>query len=346
MNNLSKTRRNLLVAGAALTAGLSIGTSAFAQKMDDVAINLDWIVRADHAMFFVAKDKGYFEKNGINITSIRRGTGSTTTVQQVGNGGADFGFGDLPTLMVGRSQGVPVTAIVAVNQKSPMAVISVKSRKPISKPSDLKGMNIGVQASGSTYVFLKSFLAANGMTMDDIKQSTVQPPYESYLVLGRVEAVPGYLNAEVPELEDKTGGPGSLSIIQGADFGYNAYGSGVFTSDKMIAEKPELVQRFMKAYMEAFKFVVENPKEAVDIIIKLNPEFEPKREILTKQLDANLTRSFFGDDTKTLGLGVITPAHWKTTAETLMAQDVLPKTFDSSAGFNAKFQAAASPFKR
>jgi NitT/TauT family transport system substrate-binding protein len=336
----------MLAAGGALALGGTLSTRAYAQKMDDIAINLDWIVRSDHAMFFVAKDKGYFEKNGINVTAIRRGTGSTDTIRAVGNGNADFGFGDLPTLMVGRVQGVPVTAIAAVNQKSPMAMISVKSRKPMTKPSDLKGMNVGVQPSGSTYVFLKSFLAANGMTMDDIKQFTVAPPYESYLVLGRVEAVPGYLNAEVPELEDKTGGPGSLSIIQGADFGYNAYGSGVFTSEKLIAEKPDLVQRFMNAYSLAFKDVVDNPKGAVDTIIKLNPEFETKRDILTKQLDANLTRSFFSDESKANGLGVITPAHWKTTADTLMAQDVLPKTASTTAGYDMKFQAASSPYKR
>ena len=143
-----------LATGLALALLIGAGAAAPALAADNVTVQLDWVVRGDHAMFFVAKDKGYFAKNGINVTAIRRGTGSTTTVQQVGNGGADFGFADLPTLMVGRSQGVPVTAIAAVNQKSPMAVISVKSRKPITKPADLKGMNIGVQASGSTYVFL------------------------------------------------------------------------------------------------------------------------------------------------------------------------------------------------
>ena len=73
-------------------------------------------------------------------------------------------------------------------------------------------------------------------------------PYENYLLLGRVDAVPGYLDAEVPELEAKAGGPGSLSILQGSDFGYTVYGSGLFTSEKMIAEHSDLVQRFVNAY--------------------------------------------------------------------------------------------------
>lgn len=345
VKTLSKLIRCLSIAGAAFV----MTSAALAQapaKMDDVSVQLDWVVRSDHAMFFVGKEKGFFAQNGINLTAVRKGTGSTDALRLVGNGNAEFGFADLPTLMVGRVQSVPVVALAAVNQKSPMAMISIKSKKPITKPSDLKGMNIGVHSSGSTYVFLKAFLAANGMSLADIKQSTVAPPYESFLVLGRVDAVPGYINAEVPELEDKVGGTGSLSIVQGADFGYRAYGSGMFTSEKLIAEKPDLVARFTKAYLQAFQFVAENPKEAVDIVIKLNPEYAAKADILNKQLQTNLTRSFFSDATKANGLGVITAQQWKETAETLIAQEVLPKTASLTAGYDMRFQTAAKPARR
>lgn len=331
---------------AAIGLAFSLASGALAQKPDDVSIQLDYTVRSDHAMFFVARDKGFFAKNGINVTAIRKGSGSVDALRLVNNGNADFGFADLPTLLVARSQTLGAVALAAVNQRSPMAMISVKSKRPITKPSDLKGMNVGVQLSGSTYIFLKSFLAANGMSMSDIKQSTVSPPYESFLVLGRVDAVPGYLNAEVPLIEDKTGGPGTLSVLQGADFGYKAYGSGLFTSEKMVAEKPDLVQRFTTAYLQAFDYVVANPKDAVEVIVKANPEYADKVDLLTRQLNVNLARSFLSDTTKAKGLGYISAAQWKETAETLMAQDVLPKTTDTSKGFDMRFLDAAKPAKR
>ncbi len=134
--------------------------------------------------------------------------------------------------------------------------------------------------------------------------------------------------------------------MQGADFGYRAYGSGMFTSEKLIAEKPDLVARFTKAYLQAFQFVAENPKEAVDIVIKLNPEYAAKADILNKQLQTNLTRSFFSDATKANGLGVITAQQWKETAETLIAQEVLPKTASLTAGYDMRFQTAAKPARR
>ncbi|MGP0094869.1 MAG: ABC transporter substrate-binding protein [Xanthobacteraceae bacterium] len=324
----------------------AIFAAAPARAADQVSVQLDWVVRGNHAMFFVARDKGYFEKNGITVTAIRKGTGSTDALRLVANGNAEFGFGDLPTLLVARSQNIPAVALVAVNQRSPLAMLSVKARNPLTKPDDLKGLNIGVHPSGSTYIFLKAFFAQNGMNLQDVKQSTVAPPYESYLVLGRVDAVPGYIDAEVPELEAKTGGPGSLSILQGADYGYHAYGSGLFTSEKMIAERPDLVQRFVTAYLQAFQDVIADPKGAVDIVVKANPEYKEKSELLGEQLKADIDHTFFNETSRERGIGVISAKQWTETVQTLQSQAVLPKEASPTGGYDSHFAEAAKPLRR
>jgi NitT/TauT family transport system substrate-binding protein len=327
-----------------IVAAIALATSA--QAADKVSVQLDYVVRGNHAMFFVAKEKGYFEKQGIDVTAIQKGTGSPNAMRLVGNGNAEFGFGDLPTLAVARSQDVPVVALVAVNQHSPLGMLALASKHKLAKPQDLKGLNLGVQPSGSTYIFLKAFLAANGMTMDDVKQSTVTPPYENYLLLGRVDAVPGYLDAEVPELEAKAGGPGSLSIMQGSDFGYVVYGSGLFTSDKMIAEKSDLVQRFVNAYMMAFADVIKNPEEAADITIKANPEYAAKKDVLVKQIEADVKYTFFSNDTKTDGIGWMNQETWQKTVKILVDQGAMKGNIDASKAFTDKYFAAANPLKR
>jgi NitT/TauT family transport system substrate-binding protein len=339
-----KFRTNPCIARCLIAA--AVLATAQAQAADQVSVQLDWVVRGNHAMFFVARDKGYFEKNGIAISAIRKGTGSVDALRLVANGNADFGFGDLPTLLVARSQNIPAVALVAVNQRSPLAMLSVKARNPLTKPDDLKGMNIGVHPSGSTYIFLKAFFAQNGMKLEDVKQSTVSPPYESYLVLGRVDAVPGYIDAEVPELEAKTGGPGSLSILQGADYGYRAYGSGLFTSEKMIAEHPDLVQRFVTAYLQAFKDVIEDPKGAADIVVKANPEYKEKGDMLGEQLKADIDHTFFNETSKEHGIGVISGKQWAETVQTLQSQGVLPKEASATAGYDTRFAEAAKPLRR
>ena len=321
-----------------------LGTSALAD--DKVSVQLDYVVRGNHAMFFVAKEKGYFAKQGIDVTAIRRGTGSPNAMRLVANGNAEFGFGDLPTLALARSQDVPVVALAAVNQHSPLGMLALSSKHKLAKPQDLKGLNLGVQPSGSTYVFLTAFLAANGMTMNDIKQSTVTPPYENYLLLGRVDAVPGYIDAEVPELEAKAGGPGSLSIMQGSDFGYIVYGSGLFTSEKMIAERSDVVQRFVNAYMEAFADVIKSPAEAADITIKANPEYADKKEVLVKQIEADVKHTFFSKDTQQNGIGWMTEDTWQKTIKLLVDQGAMKQSIDASKVFNTKYIAAAKPLKK
>jgi NitT/TauT family transport system substrate-binding protein len=332
------------VVSLAVVISTMLSTASLAA--DKVSVQLDYVVRGNHAMFFVAKKKGYFDKQGIEVTAIRRGTGSPNAMRLVGNGNADFGFGDLPTLAVARAQNVPVVALAAVNQHSPLGMLALSSKHKLTKPQDLKGLNIGVQPSGSTYVFLKAFLAVNGMSLNDIKQSTVNPPYENYLLLGRVDAVPGYIDAEVPELEAKAGGPGSLSIMQGSDFGYSVYGSGLFTSENMIAEKSDVVQRFVKAYTQAFADVAKNPKEAADIVVEMNPEYAEKKDVLVKQIEADIKGTFFSADTKAHGLGWMTKDGWSNTTKILLDQGAMPKPIDVDAAFTDKYLSAADALKQ
>jgi NitT/TauT family transport system substrate-binding protein len=334
------------VKAISLAAAFAVLLGSAALAADKVTVQLDYVVRGNHAMFFVAKKKGYFEKQGIDVAAIQRGTGSPNAMRLVGNGNAEFGFGDFPTLAVARSQDVPVVALVAVNQHSPLGMLALSSKYKLIKPQDLKGLNVGVQPSGSTYVFLKAFLAANGMSFDDIKQSTVNPPYENYLLLGRVDTVPGYIDAEVPELEAKAGGEGSLSIMQGSDFGYVVYGSGLFTSEKMIAEKSDLVQRFVTAYMQAFADVVASPEEAATIIIEANPEYASKKDVLIKQIQADVKSTFFSADTKANGLGWMTKDVWVKTVKILVDQGAMKQTIDADATFSDKFVKASGALKR
>jgi NitT/TauT family transport system substrate-binding protein len=332
-------RTSLFVAGL---LGL-LGNGAHAA--DRVTVQLDWLIRGSHAMVFVANQKNYFKEQGIEIAAVRTGTSSSDALGLVGAGSADFGFADLPTLVVSREQGVPAVALVAVNQRSPLAMIALARRKNLKSPKDLQGLDIGVQPAGSTYVFLKAFLTANGMTLADIRETQVAPPYEDDLLSGRVDAVPGYIDAEVPVLEASSGGSGSLSILLGSDFGYTVLGSGLFTSERMIAERADLVRRFVKAYVKAFADVISNPEAAADSIIRANVDAPPK-DVLVKQLEADLKHTFLSNQTREHGIGWMTGEQWKETARVLAEQGVLNKPIDIDRAYDTSFLENADPPRR
>lgn len=304
--------------------------SASNKVLDKVGVQLDWVFRGDHSIFFIGVDQGYFAAQGIEVTTIRPGTGSSNTMRIVGANGADFGFGDLPTLAVARSKDVPVVALAAVNQRSPIAMITLASKYALKTPKDLQGLTIGVSPAGSTFIFYQALTAANNVDRKTITEKTVNPPYEQYLLQGQVEAITGYINAEVIELEAHAGGPGSLSILLGADWGYTAFGSGLLTSQSLIEKNPDLVRRFTAAYIQAFKFMLENPEQSADILIKANPELEGKRDVLIKQIQAEIPLATNAGTTAN-GLGYMDKAQWENTLSILVEQNVItsPPTVDS-----------------
>lgn len=322
------------------SASTSDGSAAPAD-LDHVTVQLDYTVRGNHAMFFVADKLGYFTDEGIAVDAITKGTGSPDAMRIVGGGQADFGFGDLPTLATARSQGVEVTALAAVNQATPLSMCALSDKHDLRTPDDLKGLNIGVHPAGSTYIFWKALLAANGMTAADVKELTVTPPYESYLLTGKVDAVICYIDAEVPELQAKAGGEGSLSILHGAENGYDVYGSGMFTSQKMIDADPELVQRFTNAYLKAFQYVIDNPAEAAKITAESAPELADKVEVFTEQIQADIDFTFESDTTKANGLGAMDAAKWQETIDVLADQKVIEKAPEAATVFDNSFVEAA-----
>lgn len=307
---------------------LAAGPSGAAE--DKVKVRLDWLIRGNHAMFFVAKEKGYFKAENIDMEVIHKGNGSVNTMTLVGKGEYDIGYGDLPTLAVSKSKGVPVVALVVVNQRSPMALVALKGTG-IRTPKDVEGKVFGVHPSGSTYIFYQALMAANNVDRKKVTEATVPVPYESFLLTRKVQAIPGYIDAEIPELEAKAGGPGSLEIVLGADFGYDLLGSGMLTSEKMIREKPDLVRRFTRAYLRAFQDVMANPKESVEILAKYNPEVAEKKDVMLKQLDADIKHTFTSEDTKANGLGWNPHKKWQATHDTLRRLNVIEKAVPSIA---------------
>ncbi len=167
--------------------------------------------------------------------------------------------------------------------------------------------------------------------------NSVSPPYESYLLLGRVQTVVGYIDAEVPELEAKAGGPGSLSIFLGADYGWKAYGSGLFTSQKLINSNPNLVGRFVKAYKEAFEYVAAHPEEAAEITAKAVPGYAEKADVLLAQIKSDIASTFTSAATKEHGLGWMTKVQWDETLKTLLDQGVLKTALPADDVFTDKF---------
>src|SRR5258708_24295687 len=92
-------RKTVLLAAMAIVGTLSaFPPPASAQGKDKVVLLLNWYVYSEHAPFFLGKERGYFDQEGIDL-DIQEGRGSGVTVQAVAAGTAQVGFGDRPTTL-------------------------------------------------------------------------------------------------------------------------------------------------------------------------------------------------------------------------------------------------------
>jgi len=273
----------LVVAAPWLIAGLIAGaaSSADAQPAQKASLRLDWTVLGYHAPFYLGVANGYYRAAGIDL-EIQEGKGSPTTVQLVGNGSIDFGFADSTTATLLISQGLPAKVVMGIFQRSTLSLFFPVG-KGIAKPADLKGKRILMCPGDGLIKYLPAYLKAINLTMDDVKTVMVDCGIKySALAQGQADAVATYGYAGKPLLQAV--GVADVGKFDYADAGIALPAHGIVVSQKTIAERADLVRRFVAATAKAWIEAQAKPDEAVAAMVKANPLLSEKTALLKDTL--------------------------------------------------------------
>ena len=306
------SRRALLALVSAFAAAAT-APSAFAQAapgkpLTKVSFRLDWKPGGQHAPFYLGKDRGFYAAEGIDLTIIS-GSGSADSVKQLGAGAVDIALVDALVLVQAAEQKVPVKAVAAYYQRTPIVLISPKT-KAITDPQQLtKGAKIGSKRASATSQGLAALLAVNkidpkSVNMVDIGFG-VQP-----LLVGQVDALMGFTMNEAIEAES-AGMPVAEMMI--ANYGVNAYGLTIATSDKVLKAQPDVVRAFIRATRKAIEASIADASAANQALAKTVSEVDIAREnkVLAK------TAPFWSVQGKPASsFGTETAAGWQQTIET------------------------------
>jgi NitT/TauT family transport system substrate-binding protein len=255
----------------ALVAALALLCSgqALAQGKEKVTLLLNWYLYSEHAPFFLGKEKGFFDAEGIDL-DIQEGRGSGPTIQSVAAKTATFGYADVGTMMKVASKGAPVVAVGVALQTSPMSVMGF-SEKNIRKPDDIKGKTVAVTPGDSMSQIWPLFLKKTGLRETDFK--TVAGDAQTKLnavINGQADLLLGYVMDQNMKLQDATKKP--VTPIRFADYGVNLISSGIIANKDLLKEKPDLVKRFLRAATRSLEETEKNPEAAVDAMLKANPK--------------------------------------------------------------------------
>src|SRR5438105_13834100 len=222
----------------------ALAAPAIAQTKDKVVLLLNWYTYSEHAPFYVGKERGYFDQEGIDL-DIQEGRGSGVTVQAVAAGTANFGYADVPTMMKAASKGAPVTAVGVALQTSPMSVMGFAD-KNIRKPEDLKGKTVAVTPGDSMSQIWPLFLKKTGLKDTDFKQVAGDAQTKLNAVINsQADLLLGYVMDQAIKLQDATHKP--VYAIRFADYGVNMVSSGIIVQNDYLKSKPDVVRRFLRA---------------------------------------------------------------------------------------------------
>ncbi len=279
------------LAAAALAAGFA--APAQAQAKEKVVLLLNWYVYSEHAPFFIGKDKGFYEAEGIDL-DIQEGRGSGVSVQAVAAGSATFGYVDVPTMVRAATKGAPVKAVGVALQVSPMSVIGL-AEKNIKTPKDIVGKTVAMTPGDSMSQIWPLFMKKTGLQEGQYKVVSGDGQTKLNAVInGQADVLLGYLMDQNIKVQDATKKP--VQVIRFADYGVNLISSGIIASKDTLANKSDLVKRFMRASTKAFEEAEKNPEAAVDAMLKANAKAGQRDTLL---IGLKLTTPLYhSDDTK------------------------------------------------
>lgn len=307
----------------------AVVTACLAQerKLIPVTLALLWYPQPEDGQFFAAKADGIYERHGLDVT-IRPGGPQVNVQQLMAAGQSDFAQSSSMRTLNARNQGVPIVTVAAIFQKELVTMVVHESSSARSL-ADLKGRKIHLP--GTARINYWSWLTARyGFTDDQIRP--YDPSYRAF-ALDREAASQGFITNDALNCAAIQISCRSLLL---ADFGWGAYGNTLDTTDKVAAERPQVVRAMVRATSEGWKRYMENPAKAHALIQQMNPQMEMARmETIHKILrERGLAES---PDTRGGRYGAMSDARWEAFFKEMSASGALPATFDFRKAYTLQF---------
>lgn len=310
---------------AALAGGLVTGTAAHAA--DELTLQLKWVTQAQFAGYYVAKDKGFYEEAGLDVT-INPGGPDIAPPQVIAGGGADVIVEWMPAALASRERGVPLVNIAQPFGHSGM-MLTCRKDTGIATPADFKGKTLGVWFFGNEYPFL-SWMSKLGLKTDGspegvtvLKQGFNVDP----LLQKQADCISTMTYNEYWQVIDAGLKPEDLVVFKYEDQGVATLEDGLYALEGRLRDPgfADTMARFVAASMKGWAWARENPDEAADIVLE-NDQTGAQTEQHQRRMMGEINKLTQGST------GRLDPADYERTVQTLLSGGSDPVISKAPAG--------------
>jgi NitT/TauT family transport system substrate-binding protein len=314
-------------------------------KKDKVTLQLKWVTQAQFAGYYAAKEQGYYEQEGLDVT-IKTGGPDIVPEQVVLGGQAEFGIDWLDNLLATRDKGQKIVNVAQVFTRSGMTEVAFRDTG-IDSIADMRGKKLGVWLGGNEH---KLFAALTKNGIDPQKDAKiVAQPFDMNLLLNReVDAAAAMTYNELAQVLEqknpKTGRLyqlGDLNVIKMSDVGTGALEDGIFVREDWIGEEKnqDIAKRFLKASFRGWIFCRDNQKQCLDIVLDNGPTLGEGHQ----RWQLNEINALIWPAPK--GIGIMDPKSFDVTADIAKQYKIIKKPASDDAYTSEYAEAAVDELK-
>ena len=298
------------------------------EELKPVSIVLDWTPNTNHTGLYVAQKQGFFKEQGLEVEILLPGEAGAD--QLVASGQADFGISYQESVTEARVQDVPIVSIGAVIQHNTSGFAAPADRG-IKSPADFEGKTYGGWGAPVETAVIESLMKQEDADVSKVENINMgNSDFFTAVERGDIDFAWIYyawtgVEAELRDME--------LDMVYLTDYSekLDYYTPVIVTNEKKIANDPETVKAFMAAVSQGYKYAIENPSEAADILIEAVPDLDPE---LVKASQEWLSPKY-QDDAKQWGIQ--SKEVWENYASWMYENGLLEADLDVEKAFTNEF---------
>jgi len=291
-----------------------------------VTLRLKWLPYSGFAVHYVAKEKGCFASESVDV-EIQPGGPGVDPIRLVVAGASDFGLASYDQILTARSKGIPIVALSEDTSESGVGFISLKS-SGITTPQDFIDKKVGTLPGTDKHSIYEAMMAAAKVPRVGINEIATQ--FNMALLFNKeVDVLPAFISNQ-PIIARHKGY--EVNIIDPKDFGIKPGGNVIFTTEKFLSTNQEIVAKFLKGEVCGHGWAKKlKSEEVVEIVKKYAPKTDTKMEVeiwdMTKKMLLN-----FGSQ-----VGVMNERTWRRTLELFKTNGLLPEKATSEGAFDNRY---------
>lgn len=298
------------------------------KELKKITIALDWVPNTNHTGLYVAKDKGYFKDEGIEVEIVQPAEDSSSQI--VASGKAQIGVYFQPNMVKRILKNTPITAVAAILQHNTAGIMTLKDGN-INSPKDLSGKTYSTWEDKIDDATVKKVIEIDG---GDYSKVSLAPGETTDAITGlKAKLFDFILVYEGWDYTNAIIKNEQVNFFRLKDYvpEFDYYSPVLIANNDFLANDEETAKKVLKAIRKGYEFASKNPEQAADILIKNAPESNAN---LVRESQKFMSTQYMDENNK---WGIINADRWNSFYNWLYENKIIDTKIEENKGFTNKY---------